>query len=83
MRGPRSCEPRIDFRFSHGDIGDATSDPNVLALVSSLGRVLVAHDFKTMPGRLRGSITARRILQTESSICRCESLHSLATCRVS
>jgi len=31
-------------------ICDSTADPDVLALAAGLGRVLVSHDLKTMPG---------------------------------
>ncbi len=50
IRGLQRSEPRVDFLASQGQIPDSTSDPGVLALAATLERVLVSHDFKTMPG---------------------------------
>jgi len=57
-RGLCRLEPQIDFLSSQ--IPDAASDPNVLAMAASLGRVLVSHDFKTMPGHLYRFIKLQR-----------------------
>jgi hypothetical protein len=50
VRRLRQQEPQIDFLSAQGLIPDSTSDPDVLALAADLGRVIVSHDFKTMPG---------------------------------
>ena len=50
IRGLRHEEPQIDFLSAQGLISDSTSDPDVLAIAADLGRMLVSHDFKTMPG---------------------------------
>ena len=49
VSGLRRREPSIDFQDAHqgGLIGLA--DPEVLKVVSGLGRILVTHDRKTMP----------------------------------
>jgi hypothetical protein len=43
-------EPAVDFLPSRGLIPDAMKDPDVLALAANLQRVLVSHDYETMPG---------------------------------
>jgi hypothetical protein len=42
-------EPRIDFHSAHSAGLTGLSDPEVLAVAASAGRVLVTHDRKTMP----------------------------------
>ena len=42
-------EPDVDFEFPQDCIPELMEDPDVLALASSLGRVLVTHDVRTMP----------------------------------
>ncbi len=59
IRGLRRAEPPVDFLSSQGQIPDSTSDPDVLALAASLGRVLVSHDFKTMPGHFYDFLESR------------------------
>jgi hypothetical protein len=59
IRGLRRSEPQVDFLASQGRIPDSTSDPNVLALAATLGRVLVSHDFKTMPGHFYRFVESR------------------------
>jgi hypothetical protein len=48
--GVRRREPSIDFRSAHGVLPDGMADPDVLALATSDGRILVSHDVHTMPG---------------------------------
>lgn len=43
-------EPAIDFALPQGVIPDGMSDLHVLELGATLGRVLVTHDVRTMPG---------------------------------
>jgi len=52
VRGLQRSEPQLDFLAPQGQIPDSTSDPGVLALAATLGRVLVSYDFKTMPGQI-------------------------------
>jgi hypothetical protein len=48
VKGILRREPRIDFRTAPGELR-RLSDPEVLALAASEGRILVSHDRKTMP----------------------------------
>jgi len=50
VRGLRRREPTVDFLPAHGTIPEALGDPGVLALAADLQRVLVSHDYETMPG---------------------------------
>jgi hypothetical protein len=43
-------EPKIDFTLPQGVIPDGMSDLQVLELGATLGRVVVTHDVRTMPG---------------------------------
>jgi hypothetical protein len=42
-------EPSIDFLSSHAAKLHGLTDPAVLAHAASQGRILVSHDFRTMP----------------------------------
>jgi hypothetical protein len=42
-------EPAIDFISAHAAKLEALNDVDVLALAAEQGRILVAHDFRTMP----------------------------------
>jgi hypothetical protein len=42
-------EPDVDFQLPQGVIADGMKDPEVLAIATSLGRILVTHDVRTMP----------------------------------
>lgn len=42
-------EPAIDFLSARAANLCAISDPDVLAIAAGLGRILVTHDFRTMP----------------------------------
>lgn len=42
-------EPAIDFRSAQNAKIDGMSDPDVLGIAASQGRILVTHDFRTMP----------------------------------
>jgi hypothetical protein len=50
VRGFRRLEPTVDFLAAQGLIPDAMEDPDVLSLAANLQRVLVSHDYETMPG---------------------------------
>jgi hypothetical protein len=43
-------QPAVDFQLPQGLIPERMKDPQVLALAASLGRILVTHDVRTMPG---------------------------------
>ena len=49
VKGVLRREPGIDFRTGAGGDLRGLSDPEVLALAASEGRILVSHDRKTMP----------------------------------
>ena len=49
VKGVLRREPMIDFRIAAGGELRGLSDPEVLALAASEGRILVSHDRKTMP----------------------------------
>lgn len=79
-------EPDIDFLPAQGIIPESMQDPGVLALAAMLGRVLVSHDRKTMPGHFYrflerrespGLILVPQILPIGSAI---EELHMAWAC---
>jgi hypothetical protein len=49
VRGLRKREPAVDFLAAQGLIRESMEDPDVLSLAADLRRVLVSHDFETMP----------------------------------
>ena len=49
LRGTVRREPRIDFRSAQSARLDDVPDPEVLALAAREGRILISHDFQTMP----------------------------------
>ena len=42
-------EPTIDFLSAHAAKLQGVSDPGVLAIAAAQGRILITHDFRTMP----------------------------------
>ena len=42
-------EPAIDFLSAHAAKLHGVSDPDVLTISAAQGRILVSHDFRTMP----------------------------------
>lgn len=52
-------EPSVDFQTATAGGIRGLSDPEVLDRAASLGRVLVTHDFKTMPRYFAGFVAAR------------------------
>jgi hypothetical protein len=50
-------EPAVDFQTATSGGLRGLPDPEVLALAASLGRVLVTHDFRTMPRHFADFIT--------------------------
>jgi len=49
-------KPEIDFESPQGIIPEGMTDPEVLAVAASSGRVLVTHDVRTMPRHFEGFI---------------------------
>jgi hypothetical protein len=49
VRGCRRREPAMDFLSAHDANLAGVPDPDVLALATEQGRILVSHDFQTMP----------------------------------
>jgi len=49
VRGVVRCEPRIDFQSAQAARFDGVPDPELLAFSANAGRVLVSHDFQTIP----------------------------------
>jgi hypothetical protein len=84
--GLQRRDPAIDFLPAQGIIPDSMEDPDVLALAAGLGRVLVSHDRKTMPGHFYrflekgdspGLILVPQVLAIGSAI---EELHVVWAC---
>jgi hypothetical protein len=49
IRGAVRREPRINFRSAQTARLDGVPDPEVLAFAANEGRILVSHDFQTLP----------------------------------
>ena len=60
VRGAVRREPEIDFRSAQTARLDGMPDSDVLAMAAREGRVLVSHDFQTMPGHFRRFTETRR-----------------------
>jgi hypothetical protein len=60
VRGAVRREPLIDFRSAQAARLDRVPDPEVLAFAADEGRILVSHDFQTMPGHFRQFTRFRR-----------------------
>jgi hypothetical protein len=60
VRGAVRREPRIDFRSAQSARLNGLPDPTVLALAADEGRILVSHDFQTMPRYFQQFATGRR-----------------------
>lgn len=60
VRGVVRCESQIDFRSAQTARFDGVPDPEVLALSAESGRILVSHDFQTMPRHFREFTRYRR-----------------------
>jgi hypothetical protein len=53
VRGVVRSEPLVDFRSAQAARLDRKNDLEVLALSADDGRILVSHDFRTMPEHFR------------------------------
>src|SRR6266576_1666637 len=60
VRGAGRREPRMSFRSAQAARLDGMADPAVLALAADEGRILVSHDFQTMPKYFRQFTQDRR-----------------------
>ena len=60
VRGAVRREPQMNFRSAQVARLDAVSDRDVLALAAQEGRILVSHDFQTMPQHFRLFTRERR-----------------------
>src|SRR5712691_11812227 len=49
VRGAVRREPQMNFRSSQAARLDGVPDPEVLAFAADEGRILVSHDFQTIP----------------------------------
>ncbi len=59
VKGLRKQNPSVSFQSAQGVIPDGTPDNQVLALVAEQSRVLVSHDFKTMPRHFHAFVRER------------------------
>lgn len=53
-------EPKIDFQTAFAAGLEGVKDPDVLAIASQQGRILVSHDRKTMPSEFATFITSNQ-----------------------
>jgi hypothetical protein len=60
MRGVVRSEPRIDFQSAQAARLDGVPDPEVLAFSADAGRILVSHDFQTIPRHFQQFTRDRR-----------------------
>jgi hypothetical protein len=60
VRGAVRREPQMNFRTAQSARLDGVSDREVLAFAADEGRILVSHDFQTMPKYFRQFTNGRR-----------------------
>jgi len=60
VRGAVRREPQTNFRSAQGARLDRVPDPEVLAIAADEGRILVSHDFQTVPSHFRQFTRGRR-----------------------
>ena len=60
VRGAVRREPQMNFRSAQSARLDGIPDPEVLAFAADQGRILVSHDFQTMPKHFRQFTQGRR-----------------------
>lgn len=51
-------EPALDFLSARDAKLDGIADPDVLTLAAAQGRILVSHDFRTLPGHFAAFLAA-------------------------
>jgi len=80
VRGAVRREPQMNLRSAQAPRLDGVSDWDVLALAAQEGRVLVSHDFQTMPQHFRLFTRERRtpgVLLIRQDLPVGEAVHSL------
>lgn len=60
VRGAVRREPQMNFRSAQAARLDGVPDPDVLGFAADEGRILVSHDFQTMPKHFRRFTQHRR-----------------------
>jgi hypothetical protein len=60
VRGAIRREPQMNFRSAQSARLDGIPDPEVLAFAADEGRILISHDFQTMPMHFRQFTQGRR-----------------------
>jgi hypothetical protein len=60
VRGAVRREPQMSFRSAQAAGLDRVPDPEVLAIAADEGRILISHDFRTMPNHFRQFTQDRR-----------------------
>ena len=60
VRGAVRREPQMNFRSAQSARLDGIPDPEVLAFAADEGRILISHDFQTMPMHFRQFTQSRR-----------------------
>ena len=53
LRSALRCESQLDFRSAQSALLEGVRDSEILALAARDGRILVSHDFQTMPRHFR------------------------------
>ena len=53
VAGIKKREPRIDFQSAQAERLEGMEDSEVLAIAAARGRILVSHDYGTMPRHFR------------------------------
>jgi len=59
VRGCQRREPAMDFLSANDAKLEGVSDPDVLVLAAAQDRILVSHDFQTMPEHFGNFLQAR------------------------
>ena len=80
VRGAVRREPQMSFRSAQSARLDGVSDPEVLAFAADEGRILVSHDFQTMPRYFREFTKSRRspgVLLVRQDLPVCEAIETL------
>ena len=60
VRGVVRLEAQVDFRSAQAARLDGVADEKVLGVAADEGRILVSHDFQTMPNHFRNFTRQRR-----------------------
>jgi hypothetical protein len=60
VTGVKRREPSVDFQSAQTAALEGLEDPEVLAIAAQDGRILVSHDFGTMPRHFRSFVSSRK-----------------------